>query len=255
MEQLDDMLYFASLSNRKKVVITGEKAQHDEYLDIPKMALREAICNCYCHRDWTLSGDIKVEYYDDRVMIFSNGSLPNGLSLENIKDGVTAKRNPILVNALNKADFIENYASGVRRIFRDYLGFEKQPEYNISDNAVIVTLYNMNFEKAKYDEYGNRNDIKDDRINDIKENGLNTSVEVYNDIKDDRINDIKENPINIRRNQILGLMKINETITTKDLARKLNKSVSTINRDIEYLKKQKIIDRIGSLKFGKWIVK
>ncbi len=66
-----------------------------------------AICSCYCHRDWTLSGDIKVEYYDDRVMIFSLGSLPNGLTLENIKDGVTAKRNPILVNALKMSMGIE----------------------------------------------------------------------------------------------------------------------------------------------------
>ena len=45
--------------------------KYDEYLDIPKMALREAIVNCYCHRDWTLSGDIKIEFYDDRVQIFS----------------------------------------------------------------------------------------------------------------------------------------------------------------------------------------
>jgi len=60
VEQLDNILYFASLSNRKKIVITG-KPDHEEYLDIPKMALREAIVNCYCHRDWTLSGDIKIE--------------------------------------------------------------------------------------------------------------------------------------------------------------------------------------------------
>lgn len=70
VEQLDNILYFASLSNRKKIVITG-KLDHEEYLDIPKMALREAIVNCYCHRDWTLSGDIKIEFYDDRVQIFS----------------------------------------------------------------------------------------------------------------------------------------------------------------------------------------
>ncbi len=254
MKQLDDMLYFANLSNRKKVVITGDKAQHDEYLDIPKMALREAICNCYCHRDWTLSGDIKVEYYDDRVMIFSLGSLPNGLTLENIKDGVTAKRNPILVNALNKAGFIENYASGVRRIFKDYFGFEKQPEYNISDNAVIVTLYNMNFERNNYNDFGNRNDI----INDRKESRLNTGFSRKNkgnDIENDIIDDRKENVVTIRRNKIIEMMKADENITTKDLAERLNKSVATISRDIEYLKKNNQIERIDGMKYGKWIVK
>lgn len=69
LKQLDDVLYFSNLSNRKKIKISG-KPEREEYLDIPERALREAIVNCYCHRDWTLSGDIKIEFYDDRVMIF-----------------------------------------------------------------------------------------------------------------------------------------------------------------------------------------
>ncbi len=242
MKQLDNILYFSNLSNRKRIVITGEKAQHDEYLDIPKMALREAICNCYCHRDWTLSGDIKVEYYDDRVMIFSPGSLPNGLTLDNIKKGMTAKRNQILVSALDKADFIENYASGVRRVFEDYAGFNKEPFYDISDNAVIVTLYNRNY----------------DIIDDTKENVLNADVKGTNNKNDrinDRINDIKENVTNARRRKIVEMMRLNEKITTKALAETLKKSISTINRDIEYLKKKDIIVRVNGMKYGKWIVK
>ena len=52
IKQLDDILYFANLSNKKKIIISG-KGQREEYLDIPEKALREAICNCYCHRDWS----------------------------------------------------------------------------------------------------------------------------------------------------------------------------------------------------------
>lgn len=115
-------------------------------MDIPKRALREDIVNCYCHRDYTLSGDVKIEFYDDRVQIFSPGSLPDGLTLENIKMGMVAKRNKIIVNTLDKIDVIENYASGVRRIFEDYADFTKQPEYYISNNGVIVTLFNRNYE-------------------------------------------------------------------------------------------------------------
>ena len=125
IKQLDDILYFANLSNKKKIIISG-KGQREEYLDIPEKALREAICNCYCHRDWTLSGDIKVEVYDDRSMVFSPGSIPNGLTLENIKNGMTAKRNQIIVSVLDKLEYIENYASGVRRIFKDYESFDKK---------------------------------------------------------------------------------------------------------------------------------
>ena len=46
IKQLDDILYFANLSNKKKIIISG-KGQREEYLDIPEKALREAICNCY----------------------------------------------------------------------------------------------------------------------------------------------------------------------------------------------------------------
>ena len=76
------------------------------------------------------------------------GGLPDGLTLENIKQGMVAKRNKITVEILDKLDAIENYASGVRRIFKDYIGFDKQPEYSISDNGIIVTLYNMNYNEA-----------------------------------------------------------------------------------------------------------
>lgn len=93
MKQLDEILYFTNLSNRKRVVITG-KAQRDEYLDYPERAIREAIVNCYCHRDWTLSGDIKVEVFDDRIQIFSPGGLPDGLTLENIKQGMLQREIP-----------------------------------------------------------------------------------------------------------------------------------------------------------------
>ena len=31
----------------------------------------------------------------------------------------------------------------MRRIFNDYEGYENQPEYSVSDNGVIVTLYKM----------------------------------------------------------------------------------------------------------------
>ena len=144
LKQVDEILYFCYLSNKKRITISG-KPEREEYFDIPPRALREAIVNCYCHRDYTLSGDIKIEFYDDRVQIYSPGSLPDGLTLENIKMGMVAKRNKIVVNTLDKIDIIENYASGVRRIFQDYADFKKQPNYYISNNGIIVTLYNRNY--------------------------------------------------------------------------------------------------------------
>ena len=227
LKQLDDILYFANLSNRKKITITG-KPERDEYLDIPERALREAIVNCYCHRDWTLSGDIKIEFYDDRVQIFSPGSLPDGLTLENIKMGMVAKRNKIIVDTLDKADVIENYASDVRRIFEDYAHFKKQPEYYISDNGVIVTLFNRNY------------DIQNDGQNDGQNGGQNDGQKIST--KD-------------RLEKIIKYIESDSAITADRLKDLLNVSKRTIERDIEKLRKDNKIEYVGSAKDGRWIVK
>ena len=185
-------------------------------MDIPERALREAIVNCYCHRDWTLSGDIKIEFYDDRVQIFSPGSLPDGLTLENIKMGMVAKRNKIIVDTLDKADVIENYASGVRRIFEDYAHYKKQPDYYISDNGVIVTLFNRNY--------------------DGQSDGQKISA-------------------NNRLERIIRYIESDNAMTADRLKELLNVSKRTVERDIEKLRKDNKIEYVGSAKDGRWIVK
>lgn len=225
LKQLDEILYFANLSNRKRITFSG-KPDREEYLDIPKRALREAIINCYCHRDYTLSGDIKIEFYDDRVQIFSPGSLPDGLTLENIKMGMVAKRNKIIVNTLDKIDVIENYASGVRRIFEDYADFKKQPSYYISNNGVVVTLFNRNY------------DGQNEGLSEGHNEGQNIKLDISK-----------------RRNKVLELIRENNQITSTMLKDILGVSKATIERDLSKLKKENKIEYIGSSKNGYWKTK
>lgn len=226
MKQIDDVLYFASLSNRNKIIISG-KAQRDEYLDYPEQALREAIVNCYCHRDWYLSGDIKIEFFDDRVKIYSPGSLPDTLTFDNIKQGLVAKRNPIIVNALDKVDYIENYATGVRRIFSEYEGFDKQPEFYISHNGVIVTLFNRNY-------------VPQNVLPNVPQNVLPNVPQ-------------KLEPRE-RQKVIINFISNKPAITRNELSKELNVSVKTIARDLEKLKSNDIIEFIGNSKDGCWKV-
>ena len=163
---------------------------------------------------------------------FLHGGLPDGLTLENIKQGMVAKRNKITVEILDKLDAIENYASGVRRIFKDYIGFEKQPEYSISDNGIIVTLYNMNY-----------NEKENVGINEAQNDGINI------DNVGQKFN------VNDRKNIILKIIKETENLDTTDIARKLNVTKRTIERDLAALRKDNKIEYIGSSKNGKWIIK
>ena len=158
-----------------------------------------------------------------------HGGLPDGLTLENIKQGMVAKRNKITVEILDKLDAIENYASGVRRIFKDYIGFDKQPEYSISDNGIIVTLYNMNYNEKENEA---QNEVINDGINDGK-----------------KLNSIE------RKNIILKLIEENENISAKQIIETINVSRPTIERDLKELKEENKIEYVGSRKSGKWIIK
>ena len=154
-----------------------------------------------------------------------HGGLPDGLTLENIKQGMVAKRNKITVEILDKLDAIENYASGVRRIFKDYIGFDKQPEYSISDNGIIVTLYNMNYNEKE-------NEAQNEAQNEGKK------IDSY-----------------LRQKMILKLIRENDKITRKEIMSKIGISKATIERDLAVLRKDNKIEYIGSSKNGKWIIK
>ena len=144
MKQLEEIIYFSNLFNKKRIVKTG-RPQREEHQDIPPSVLREAICNCFCHRDYSLSGNIRVEFYDDKVMIFSPGTLYERLSLEEIKEGAVSRRNQIIADVLDETKFVENYGKGVRKIFSDYEGYCKKPEYEVSEDAIVLTVYNRNY--------------------------------------------------------------------------------------------------------------
>ena len=159
---------------------------------------------------------------------FLPGGLPDGLTLENIKQGMVAKRNKITVEILDKLDAIENYASGVRRIFKDYIGFDKQPEYSISDNGIIVTLYNMNYNEAP-------NEAINEDINDVINVGQKLNTEE-------------------RKNIILKLIEENEKISIQQIVENIEVSKSTVERDLKELKEENKIKYIGSRKSGKWII-
>ena len=159
---------------------------------------------------------------------FLHGGLPDGLTLENIKQGMVAKRNKITVEILDKLDAIENYASGVRRIFKDYIGFDKQPEYSISDNGIIVTLYNMNYNEAQ-------NEVINEDINDVINVGQKLNTEE-------------------RKNIILKLIEENEKISIQQIVENIEVSKSTVERDLKELKEENRIEYIGSRKSGKWII-
>ena len=61
--------------------------------------------------------------------------------------------------------------------------------------------------------------------------------------------------VNDRKNIILKNIKETESLDTTDIAKKLNVTKRTIERDLAELRKDNKIEYIGSSKNGKWIIK
>ena len=105
---------FKHLSQSGKIV----GFQKEEELEIPAEALREALTNALCHRQFekfNLTPGIAV--YDDRVEIENPGRFPLGLTPENIKKAhASHPYNPLMADVLYLSSFLESWGSGVGRM-------------------------------------------------------------------------------------------------------------------------------------------
>jgi len=144
IDQIDSILNYANLSNSTSAVISGD-AMRKENISYPLEAIRESVINAFAHRDYTLRGDIRIEFYDDRIEVHSPGAIPEGLSVDDILEGSNARRNPTVVYILDKIRYMENFGSGIRRIFSLYSGFSREPEISATKNSFKITLYNKNY--------------------------------------------------------------------------------------------------------------
>ena len=99
--------------------------------DIPEydvFAIRELIVNAFCHRDWSISGQkIRLSIFDDRLEVFSPGSLPNTLRLENALSGVSYYRNPNIAQLCKDYELAEKAGRGLQKISKT-LKENKKPD-------------------------------------------------------------------------------------------------------------------------------
>ena len=110
----------------------------------PEDAVRESIVNAVAHRDYTILGtDIEVSLYGDRLEIISPGRLPNGVTVEKMKEGLRAARNKMLKEILRDYGYVEHLGMGVRnRIIRSMLEHNgKAPDLVEDGERFVVRLW------------------------------------------------------------------------------------------------------------------
>lgn len=107
-------------NNLSHVQEPGASFNSPGVLEISEKALEEAIVNALLHRDYSKNAVIRLFVFKDRVEIISPGSLPNHLSVENIKNGNSVMRNPLLSSYGTRLLPYSGIGSGIMRILRTH---------------------------------------------------------------------------------------------------------------------------------------
>ena len=85
--------------------------------NIPIVAIREALVNAVVHADYSQQGaPIRVSIFQDRIEIENPGLLPFGLTIEDLRNGVSKLRNRVIGRIFHILGLIEQWGSGIGRM-------------------------------------------------------------------------------------------------------------------------------------------
>jgi len=111
---VEDAIVF--LKKHLRVSYKIESLKRENILELPEDALREAVVNATCHRDYFEKGSrAMVEIFDDRVDVVSPGGVCKGITRGNFGT-VTITRNPIIASMFFRIDYIEQMGTGIGRM-------------------------------------------------------------------------------------------------------------------------------------------
>ncbi len=118
-------------------------AKHTKKWSVPLTAVREAIINAVVHTDYSQQGSpIRLAIFDDRIEIENPGLLLFGLTIEEVKRGVSKLRNRVIGQLFFRLGLIERWGSGIKRIIDNCheAGFP-EPTFEEIGTHFRVTIY------------------------------------------------------------------------------------------------------------------
>jgi ATP-dependent DNA helicase RecG len=114
IDQREDAVEFVKEHIKLHAKIVGlERVETWEY---PIDAIREAVTNAICHRDYEECANAQVRIFDDRIEIWGCGALPEPLTVDDLKQSHRSiLRNPLIGKCLFLIKFIEHWGTGTNR--------------------------------------------------------------------------------------------------------------------------------------------
>jgi ATP-dependent DNA helicase RecG len=161
-----------------KVEAVVSDLKREEKPEYPRFAVREALVNALCHRDYRLKGRrVEVRMYEDRLEVISPGGLPGYITLDNLVEEHFS-RNPRIVNGLFQWGYIEELGLGIDRMIEEMLQFgHPPPEFKATPYSFTVKLFNILDRRPTIQWDTNMNERQMRAMAFIKQNGRITNRE------------------------------------------------------------------------------
>ena len=218
-------------------IVPGQMAREDTPL-LPVEARREALANAFVHRDYSIGGgSVSVALYDDRLEIISTGELHFGLTPEVLfREHESRPWNPMIAQTFYRRGIIEVWGRGTLKIARlmQEAGLAP-PEVALRTGAVVVTFV-----------------LPGNAIGGVTgKTPVEVTVEtpVKTPVKTPPGKSLRETP-----EAILRLLRAEPGLSARELASRIGKSKSAIERAIVKLRDSGLLERIGPDKGGHWQV-
>ncbi|MDR0682819.1 MAG: putative DNA binding domain-containing protein [Dysgonamonadaceae bacterium] len=157
--------------------ITFEGMYRIETLEYPILALREMLLNSMVHRSYVGSFS-QMRVYDDKINLWNEGGLPDGITLQALRIEHTSKpRNLLIADVCFKGGLIDAWGRGTISIIDECKAAElPEPELTERDGGFLVTLFKNRFSEERLQQLGlNERQIK--AVLYVKEKGKITNAE------------------------------------------------------------------------------
>jgi ATP-dependent DNA helicase RecG len=196
--------------------------------EIPRSVFEELLVNALIHRDYFINAPVRLFVFSDRIEIINPGTLPDHLTIEKIRTGNSIQRNPILASFVAKGLLpYRGLGTGVRRALQDWPQIQFIDDRTACTFTSIVTRIKMQETKSIPQKALDNDALK------MQIASLNASL-----------SDLQMH--------ILEILLENPKASYEMVVTRLGKAPSTIMRNIQKMKENKILQRVGSKKTGYW---
>ena len=196
--------------------------QRREIPEVPFEAVREALINSFCHKDYRSSQNNEVAIYKNRIEIYNPGTFPEGLTPQNFIDHPerSVHRNPLLAQILYYSEDIESFGTGLRRIMTACGEAGVRVEFQMLKMGFAVVFFRK----------------------DVSEIVVNKMGRIVTDMSD-KMSDMSDNvrDINPREAAVVDYLKTNAFVTNKKVCESLSISSATARRLLQSMLEKGLI--------------